>query len=165
MQRAGRSVISGACALMIALGVALGAPAPASAADSKRALQDQAQAVLTAAIDAFNRGDFEGFMRLYAANDDVAYVYDGQLWVGVEQIRSDYAGRFFRDLPAAGRPSADWLKIEVSRVAPLAPDLLLVTARVVPIAESTSKPAPASVTTLLMRQIEGTWRVLYDHTS
>lgn len=162
MRRAGWvALISGAYLLAIALA----ARAAANDIVVRRTRDAEIQAVLADSIDAFNRGDFEKFLQLYAVTDDVAYVYGGQLWQGIEQIRRDYAHRFFSNVPASGRPLTERLSIAVSRIVELAPGVLLVTARVAPITNSTETRAPASVTTLVLRRIDGTWRVLYDHSS
>lgn len=120
-------------------------------------LRGQVTRFLEASADAWNGGDLEAFMATFARSPSTTYVSGGELRVGWDAIREHYAPRF---LPGAARDS---LRFEDARARPLGQRHALVTARWV--LERDGSPVARGPFTLVLVRVEGSWRILHDHTS
>ena len=104
---------------------------------------------------AWNRGDLESFMDDYT--DSATYVGSRGLLHGRTAIAAHYAGRF---APGATRDSLSFRGLDVRLVAP---ELTQVIATyVLTRGDSVTAMGPTS---LLMRRVDGRWRILHDHSS
>lgn len=120
-------------------------------------LRGQVTRFLEASAEAWNGGDLEAFMAGFARAPSTTYVSGGELRVGWDAIREHYAPRF---LPGAARDS---LRFEDARARPLGQRHALVTARWV--LERDGTPVARGPFTLVLVRVEGSWRILHDHTS
>ncbi|HXI21838.1 MAG TPA: nuclear transport factor 2 family protein [Gemmatimonadales bacterium] len=146
------------CTLPFVVGLAACAPRsrPAVAPDP-RALRDSLVAQFARSADAWNRGDLDGFVSDYAPDSLTSFVSRGHVHHGFAWIRQNYAPRF---APGAARDS---LRFEEFEVRPLAPALLLVTARFVLFRDGQTT-ASGPFTLIMERRTDG-WKILHDHSS
>jgi len=106
---------------------------------------------------AWNRGDLDAFVRDYA--DDLGTTYIGSRGIvrGRAAIREVYAPRF---APGAARDSLHFERVEVDL---LAPDLANTIAWYVLVrGDSVTAKGPTS---LVMRRVNGAWKIVHDHSS
>ena len=113
--------------------------------------------LLDSAAAAWNRGDLDGFMADYAPGSATTFVTSKGVLRGPEAIQQMYAPRF---MPDATRDSLSFENVEVDV---LAADALHVLAyyRLMR-GDSTTARGPTS---LIMRWLEGRWRITHDHSS
>ena len=125
------------------------------AADS-RAPESAIREVLRRQQDAWNRGDLEAFMEYYWSHDAMTFVSDGQVHRGRQAALESYRERF---------PSPDDMgelslgELEVDMIDKRAA-LVLGNWRV-----RQGSQDKQGVFTLLLRQIDGTWKIVHDHAS
>lgn len=140
------------------------APAVAAAwhpSDSeRRAVRDEIAAMLVRAAANWNRGDLDAFVDDYLPGDSTTFISRGVLR-GPAAIRQAYAPRFEA---GATRDSLSFLLLDVD---PLAPDVAnviaaYVLARRVGDRDSVTATGPTS---LVMRRVDGRWRIVHDHSS
>jgi uncharacterized protein (TIGR02246 family) len=108
-----------------------------------------ALAVLEAQVDAWNRGDLDGFMAGYA--DDVIFTSGGEVRRGRDQTMTRYRETYGGAL--RGR-----LAFEIVEVQGLGPDGAVVLGR------WSLDDTGGVFTVVLARRAEG-WRVIHDHTT
>lgn len=125
--------------------------APATVQD----VPNEVAAVFRKSIGAWNAGDLDGFLQLYADTATLAQ-REGFL-VGKTVIRMLYEPRF------ATGAQRDTLAMERIDVEELAPDLALVRG-VYKITGTKGNPVRAT-TTMVMRRIQGRWQVIHDHST
>ena len=109
----------------------------------------------------WNRGDLDAFVEDYLPGAQTTYIGSRGVLRGPEAIRAAYAPRF---APGAVRDS---LSFELLDVDPLSSDLTNVVAtyilaRRVGARDSVTARGPTS---LLMRRVNGRWRIVHDHSS
>lgn len=128
-------------------------PSPRSAQEARA----EVVILLDSAAAAWNRGDLDGFMRDYAPGTTTTFVTNKGILRGPEAIRQMYAPRFE---PGGIRDSLSFENVEVDM---LAADALHVLAyyRLMR-GDSTVARGPTS---LIMRWLEGKWRITHDHSS
>ena len=114
------------------------------------------RAALAAQADAWNRGDLESFMAGYAADDDVLFAAAGEVTRGWREMLMRYQERY-PDRAAMGVLVFSDLDVDV-----LAPDAAVVFGRWRLLRD---EDPPRGVFTLVMRKIDGAWRIVQDHTS
>jgi len=131
-----------------------------SAADRSRA-HDEIVAMLATSAANWNRGDLDAFVADYMPGAETTYIGSRGVLRGPAAIRAAYAPRF---APGGMRDS---LSFELVDVDPLAPDVLnviatYILARHVNGRDSVTARGPTS---LVMRRIDGRWRIVHDHSS
>lgn len=120
-------------------------------------LEERVAAALEASADAWNRGDLEGFMSFYLDSALTTYVGGTGLRVGYDAIRERYEPLF---APGADRDS---LAFEELRVRPISPDVAVGTARWV--LRDGGAVTGSGPFTLVLRRVEGRWKIVHDHSS
>jgi ketosteroid isomerase-like protein len=153
-----RSAIAAAVCIVI-----FGMAGPARAqADAKATTAGTAGAaargVLDDQVEAWNRGDLEGFMAGYWNSPDVVFQSGATLTRGWPQTRERYRRRYQAEGKEMGR-----LRFEDLDVQTLCPDAAFVRGRW----HLTMKDGtqPNGLFTLLLRRIGGEWKIVHDHTS
>jgi beta-aspartyl-peptidase (threonine type) len=137
---------------------ALPAAAPAaaaSAADETRAL---VRALLDAQVAAWNRGDLEGFMAGYWRSPELVFLSGGSVTKGWEATLARYRARYQSEGREMGR-----LGFDAVEVVPLADDAAF--ARGAYRLKLKDGSEPHGLFTLLLRRVDGAFRIVHDHTS
>ena len=123
---------------------------PIDAAAIRKVLDDQ--------VAAWNRGDLEGFMAGYWKSDDLVLYSGGDIPKGWQATLERYRRRYQAEGKAMGT-----LTFADVDVQPLSSEHAFVRGKwklVMPDASN-----PGGLFTLLMKRIDGQWRVVHDHTS
>jgi beta-aspartyl-peptidase (threonine type) len=109
-------------------------------------------------VEAWNRGDLEGFMTGYWNSADLVFQSGATLTRGWQQTRERYRRRYQAEGKEMGR-----LRFEDLDVQPLGPEAAFVRGRW----HLTMKDGthPNGLFTLLLRRIGGEWKIVHDHTS
>jgi uncharacterized protein (TIGR02246 family) len=139
-------------ALVVALaspGAARGSPADVSAA---------ARAVLDAQVEAWNRGDLEGFMGGYWRSPDLVFCSGATVTKGWDETLARYRKRYQSEGREMGR-----LRFDGVEVIPLGEDAAL--ARGAWRLKTSDGKDPHGLFTLVLRRLDGAWRIVHDHTS
>jgi beta-aspartyl-peptidase (threonine type) len=125
--------------------------APAGDADSPRA-------VLDAQVDAWNRGDLAAFMDGYWRSGELTFFSGDQVTRGWQATFDRYRKKY-----QSGGAEMGKLVFTDLTVDPAGPDAAIVRGRW----KLTLKDGktPNGLFTLLMRRIDGKWRIVHDHTS
>ncbi|HVZ78261.1 MAG TPA: SgcJ/EcaC family oxidoreductase [Gemmatimonadaceae bacterium] len=113
--------------------------------------------VLDHGARAWNRGDLDDFLSDYMPDDATTFVGRDSVLHGMTAIRGVYAARF---APGARRDS---LHFERPEVDILGPDVVnLIAWYVLMRGDSVTQRGPTS---LVMRRVNGRWRIIHDHSS
>ena len=129
-------------------------PSSASPADVVTA----ARAVLDAQVEAWNRGDLEGFMAGYWRSPDLVFCSGATVTRGWDETLARYRKRYQSEGREMGR-----LRFDEIEVIPLAEDAAL--ARGAWRLAMRDGREPHGLFTLLLRRLDGAWRIVHDHTS
>ncbi|HEY7915287.1 MAG TPA: nuclear transport factor 2 family protein [Blastocatellia bacterium] len=122
-------------------------------APDEKAIKD----LLARQVEAWNRGDLEGFMTAYSKSSDLTF-FSGQTSVSGWQTMLDrYHARYKADGREMGR-----LEFTDLRVDMLGSQNALVRGRW---HLKMKTEQPGGLFTLIMRKINGEWRIIHDHTS
>ncbi len=137
------------------------APHHTPTADARARLHDEIVAMLANSAANWNRGDLDAFVTDYLPGTGTTYIGSRGVLRGPDAIRSAYAPRF---APGGVRDS---LSFELLDVDPLAPDAInviatYILARHVNGRDSVTARGPTS---LVMRRVDGRWRIVHDHSS
>lgn len=117
---------------------------------------DIVRATVRAQAAAWNEGNLEAFMDVYARDDDLVYVSGDEVTRGWSAARKRYRDRY--DGPA-GMGRIDFEKLDAELVTE---DVAVVTGRVRhAIGEEMSK----AVFSMVMKREQGVWRIVHDHTA
>ena len=132
-----------------------------STSAQRTAVRAELQAMLERAAGNWNRGDLDAFMSDYLPSDSTTYVGGRGLVRGPAAIRNSYARLF------TGEVVRDSLSFTILDVDPVAPDVAnliarYILARRVGGRDSVTASGPTS---LLVRRVEGRWRIVHDHSS
>lgn len=120
--------------------------------------QAEIGAMLARSAADWNRGDLAGFMSDYAQDSLTSYVSGANVQYGWQPLYDRYQRNFF----APGK-LRDSLTFDSLHARSLAPGAAFVTARFrLSRGDSTVASGPF---TLILRKINGTWRIIHDHTS
>ena len=156
--RAARLLAAGALLL-----VACARPTAAyrASAAERAATREQIAAMLVRSAGNWNRGALDAFVDDYLPGDTTTFVGGRGILRGTAPIRAAYAPRF-----AAGgvRDSLSFVLLDVD---PLAPDVVNVIATYVLTRHVTGHDSVTATgpTSLVMRRVEGRWRIVHDHSS
>ena len=128
--------------------VALSAP-PAPAA---------VRGVLDAQVEAWNRGDLAAFMAGYWRSPDLVFCSGATVTKGWDETLARYRKRYQSEGREMGR-----LRFEAVEVVPLGERAAL--ARGAWRLVMSDGKEPHGLFTLLLRRVDGAWRIVHDHTS
>jgi beta-aspartyl-peptidase (threonine type) len=117
-----------------------------------------ARAVLDAQVAAWNRGDLEGFMAGYWRSPDLVFCSGDTVTKGWDETLARYRKRYQSEGREMGR-----LRFDGIEVIPLGEDAAL--ARGAWRLVMTDGKEPHGLFTLLLRRLDGAWRIVHDHTS
>jgi ketosteroid isomerase-like protein len=143
-----------AAALAFALAVASAGASSASPAGVAAA----ARAVLDVQVEAWNRGDLEGFMAGYWRSPDLVFCSGATVTRGWDGTLDRYRKRYQSEGREMGR-----LRFDGVEVIPLGEDAAL--ARGSWRLTMRDGREPHGLFTLLLRRLDGAWRIVHDHTS
>jgi uncharacterized protein (TIGR02246 family) len=129
--------------------------ADAQTADAT-AVAEQVRALLSAQVDAWNRGDIEGFMEGYWRSPELRFVSGGEVTYGWQETLERYR-RTYPDRAAMGT-----LSFEEIDVRALGPGWAAAHGRYV---LERAQDRPTGLFTLLVERRPEGWRVVHDHTS
>jgi beta-aspartyl-peptidase (threonine type) len=138
--------------LLAGAGAALAAETPAG--DPRAAVR----AVFDAQVEAWNRGDLEGFMAGYWRSPELVFCSGATLTKGWDATLARYRKRYQAEGREMGR-----LGFDAIEVLPLGPDAAA--ARGAWRLSMSDGQQPHGLFTLLLRRTEGAWRIVHDHTS
>ena len=157
-QRAARLVVAGA---LLAVACARTAASYHASAAERAAVRDQIGAMLVRSAANWNRGDLDAFVEDYLPGDTTTFVGGRGILRGTAPIRSAYAPRF---APGGVRDSLSFVLLDVD---PLAPDVVNVIARYVLARHVSGRDSVTATgpTSLVMRRVDGRWRIVHDHSS
>lgn len=123
-------------------------------ADRERAAIQQ---LLQAQVEAWNRGDLDGFLAGYARSDELSFFSGGGTHQGWEATRKRYRDRYQAEGQAMGQLRFSELRIDLT-----GPDSAFVRGRY----HLTSGPRQDDgLFTLLLRKTPAGWHIIHDHTS
>lgn len=120
--------------------------------------QAEVRAVLDAQVAAWNRGDLEGFMAGYWRSPELVFCSGATVTKGWEPTLERYRKRY----QSEGREMGQ-LGFEGIDIVPLAPDAAF--ARGAYRLRMKDGSEPHGLFTLLLRRLDGAWRIVHDHTS
>jgi uncharacterized protein (TIGR02246 family) len=157
-RRASR-IVFGGLVLAVACSHATGAYHPSTA--QRAAVRSELEAMLARAAVNWNRGDLDAFIGDYLPSDSTTYIGGRGIVRGPAAIRSSYARLF------TGEMTRDSLSFTILDVDPVAPDVAnliaqYTLARRVSGRDSVTARGPTS---LLVRRVDGRWRIVHDHSS
>jgi uncharacterized protein (TIGR02246 family) len=132
------------------------AGAAVNGAQQRGGAETAIRAVLDAQVEAWNRGDLEGFVAGYWKSEQLTFVTSRGVTRGWQGLLERYK-RSYPDAKAMGRLSFNELEITV-----LSRDAAVVLGRW---QLGREKDQPQGHFTLLMRKVDGAWRVAHDHTT
>ncbi len=116
------------------------------------------RAVLDAQVAAWNRGDLEGFMAGYWRSPELVFCSGATVTKGWDATLERYRQRYQAEGREMGR-----LGFDAVEVLPLGPDAAA--ARGAFRLQMSDGKQPHGLFTLLLRRIDGAWRIVHDHTS
>jgi len=117
-----------------------------------------ARSVLDAQVEAWNRGDLEGFMAGYWRSPDLVFCSGATVTKGWDETLARYRKRYQSEGREMGR-----LRFDGIEVIPLGDDAAL--ARGAWRLVMADGKEPHGLFTLLLRRVDGAWRIVHDHTS
>ena len=144
----------GTGALVLLAALAAGAPAPAADADGTAGVR----AVLDAQVAAWNRGDLEAFMAGYWRSPELVFCSGATVTTGWEATLERYRKRYKSEGREMGR-----LRFEALEVLPLGAASAF--ARGEYWLRMSDGQQPHGRFTLILRRLDGAWRIVHDHTS
>jgi uncharacterized protein (TIGR02246 family) len=134
-------------------GIALAAPAGAAPP-----VPAAVRAVLDAQVEAWNRGDLEAFMAGYWRSPDLVFCSGATVTRGWDDTLARYRKRYQSEGREMGR-----LRFDAVEVVPLDDDTAF--ARGAWHLVMSDGKEPHGLFTLILRRVDGAWRIVHDHTS
>ncbi len=141
---------------MLAMLIVVSAPGLAGAATKDPGIEGEIRAVMKGQVDAWNRGDIDGFMEGYARSEATEFVSGDRLTRGWQTVRDRYKKKY------NSREAMGTLAFSGTKITPLGPDAALVIGRW-KLARKSDKPH--GIFTLIFRRTPAGWRIVHDHTS
>jgi beta-aspartyl-peptidase (threonine type) len=114
--------------------------------------------VLDAQVEAWNRGDLEAFMAGYWRSPDLVFCSGATVTKGWDETLARYRKRYQSEGREMGR-----LRFDSVEVVPLGEGAAL--ARGAWRLVMSDGKEPHGLFTLLLRPVDGAWRIVHDHTS
>ena len=143
-----------ALGLLWLLGAATSFAAETAEGDSRAAVR----ALLDTQVEAWNRGDLEGFMAGYWRSPELVFCSGATVTKGWDATLERYRKRYQAEGREMGR-----LGFDAVEVLPLGPDGAA--ARGAWRLRMSDGKEPHGLFTLVLRRIDGAWRIVHDHTS
>lgn len=112
--------------------------------------------LLQTQTEAWNRGDIEGFMQTYWHSDSLLFVGKNGVVRGWQQTWDNYK-KSYPDKAAMGN-----LSFDIIEVKKLSDDYYYITGKWM---LQRAADAPSGHYTLLLRKINGAWKIISDHSS
>ena len=137
------------CVAFLAFGGVFGNTDPV---DVKKAIKS----VLDTQVEAWNRGDIEGFMEGYWKSEQMTFVSGNNVSRGWQAALDRYKRGYDT------RAKMGQLEFSELEITMLGDDSAMVMGRFTLIRE---KDRPTGMFTLIFRRIDGQWKVVHDHTS
>ena len=146
---------------MLAGGCARAAGVYHATSSRRAAVRVELEAMLRRAAVAWNRGDLDGFMSDYLPGDSTTYIGGRGLVRGPTAIRASYARLF------SGEMQRDSLSFVILDVDPVAPDVANLIAQYILTRRAGGRDSVTArgPTSLLVRRVDGRWRIVHDHSS
>jgi uncharacterized protein (TIGR02246 family) len=141
-------------ALAFVAALTAGGSAPAASADDTAGVR----AVLDAQVAAWNRGDLEAFMTGYWRSPELVFVSGAVVTKGWEATLERYRKRYKSEGREMGR-----LRFEAIEIQRLGADAAF--ARGEYWLRMGDGAEPHGRFTLILRRLDGAWRIVHDHTS
>lgn len=142
--------------LFLAL-VALGGGCASMGAGGEADVRDQVLGVLRAQVEAWNRGDLETFMDGYWRSSDLVFTSGGRVQRGWQTTLDRYRAAYGQRTETMGKLSFSDLEVHA-----LGRGSAWVMGRW---ALETAQGARGGIFTLVLRDIDGRWVIVHDHTS
>ncbi len=142
---------------MIALALIVAGLAPAPAAIDDPAVAEVRRLIEGQQAD-WNRGDLDGFLKGYWDDPALVFQSGGDRTRGLSGVRDRYRKRYQDEGRAMGQLTFSDLEIE-----PLGPNSALARGRWGLVMPDGSKPG--GLFTLVLRRLDGAWKIVHDHTS
>jgi beta-aspartyl-peptidase (threonine type) len=141
--------------LILVLGTACAAmPEPEPAPDAVK----DVRAVVTAQIDAWNRGDLEGYMAGYWKSPDLVFFSNGTETRGWQPTLDRYRARYQAEGRRMG--TLDFPRLDI---VTLGPDAAMVRGRWhLKMPDGTES---SGMTSVIFRKLPEGWRIVHDHSS
>jgi beta-aspartyl-peptidase (threonine type) len=143
-----------ALALLLVAGAGAALAAEPSAGDPRAAVR----ALLDAQVEAWNRGDLEGFMAGYWRSPELVFCSGATVTRGWDATLDRYRKRY----QAEGREMGT-LRFDAIEVLVMGHDAAA--ARGAYRLRMKDGSEPNGLFTLLLRRLDGAWRIVHDHTS
>ncbi len=121
------------------------------------------RAVLEAQAAAWNKGDLDGFMAGYWNSPDLTFISGGTLTTGWKATKERYEKRYKADGKEMGALTFSDLHVEV-----LSPTAAMVRGKFELVFAKETDPKKKTASgryTLIVKKIDGAWKVTHDHTS
>lgn len=115
------------------------------------------RAVLDAQVDAWNRGDLEGFMKGYWKSEDLVFFSGGDVTKGWDAALARYRKRYQADGKEMGKVA--FAEVEIT---PIGAENAIVRGRWKVV---TSKETMEGLFTLRFQKLDAGWRIVHDHSS
>lgn len=133
------------------------APQPPRASATFTAADDAAvRAVLAAQMDAWNRGDLDGFLDGYARTPDLVFTSGAKIRRGWQETHDTFLARY-----GEAKDTMGTLTFEVLGVQPVGADGAVVLGR-----WGLDGPnAGGGIFSVVLERQAGAWKVIHDHTS
>ena len=144
------------CALVCLL--VAGATASLAAEPSPSDPRVAVRALLDAQVEAWNRGDLEGFMAGYWRSPELVFCSGATVTKGWDATIARYRQRYQSEGREMGR-----LGFDAIEVLPMGVDAAA--ARGAWRLRMSDGKEPRGLFTLLLRRLDGAWRIVHDHTS
>ena len=139
---------------LLLAGAAASFAAEPAAGDPRAAVR----ALLDAQVEAWNRGDLEGFMAGYWRSPELVFCSGATVTKGWDATLERYRKRYQAEGREMGRLGFDSVE-----VLPFGPDAAA--ARGAFRLRMKDGREPHGLFTLLLRRVDGAWRIVHDHTS
>lgn len=141
------------------------------AQDSNHSAKAAIRALLTQQVDAWNRGDLEGFMAGYWKSPELSFISGTTETRGWQPTLERYREKYQGEGKEMGK--LDFFDLRVEMLGPEAAFVLghwhlqMTTAAAKPAtsAAPAKKQEPAGMFTLILRKFPEGWRIVHDHTS
>jgi beta-aspartyl-peptidase (threonine type) len=112
--------------------------------------------MLKVQVEAWNRGDIDGFMSSYARSNEITFVSGDDVTRGWQTVRNRYRKKY------NGRAKMGKLTFSSLTITPLCDDAAIVLGSW---SLERSQDRPHGKFTLLFRKLPPGWRIVLDHTS
>lgn len=149
-------LLGGGALLLVTVARATGAHTPS--ADEK-----DIRAVLDAQVTAWNKGDLDGFMAGYWADDNLTFISGGDITSGWKKTKERYEKRYKADGKEMGKLTFSEIHVET-----FSPNAAMLRGKFELTFEKEADPkkkTPRGRFTLILRKFPDGWKVTHDHTS